>query len=275
MALRGETKIGTVARRSLQNGEEESGVSVEDPLDTSESSEPVEKEDKGDELPSAEDGGNEMDKEGKDDDKDDSGDKEEKEGKDDKDDKDDKEDKEDKESKKTVCKKAKKSKDKTRRRQTFRRHLEEGDEDTEEEITGDEDGLVVDDLPYCSQGVLSSDECSNLDSLPKDGKVQGAIKIELIHDDVKEPEAIASEAEEILDTGDTSSRFVGCQDMDAPPQAKKNKTSRRSRRRLNPEDSDYEVGYVDESSTFGVTGVDFDGLKIEKGGTTSELVPWN
>lgn len=183
---------------------------------------------------------------------------------------------------KKVCKKAttkeKKIQQETRR---YRRLQVTDIPDKEQDVFEGE----IEDLPYCSQGKLSIAQCATLANVPSDGKFVSALKLELIHNDEKHPKTIAEEAEQILDSVDTKSRFVGCKDMDAPPpsptrgDSKKqsiaddnNTRHRRARRnsvirihRQLPTD-DHEISFRSANEEIDVIGVDFRNLEISRGG---------
>jgi hypothetical protein len=181
--------------------------------------------------------------------------------------------KKDKKDKK-ACKKATKKDKKNVQDSTAESEVFEGD---------------VANLEYCSQGALSSVQCANLDALPADGKVASVLKLHLVHQDEKQPETITEEAEGILDSGDTKLRFVGCKDMDAPPPPPKKGDAKKTgsfagqeddgfrrrarnnhRRKLQTDGDSYEVGYTE--TNIGVTGVDFNNLKLVHDGTS---IQWN
>ena len=208
--------------------------------------------------------------------------------------------KEPKKSKKEACKKAKKKdkdkkEDKENKKARDRRRRTQADKKSPPTPPDDhhhDDEMIfegnVEELGYCSQGEFSVAECSNLEGIASDGTIKGALRLEIVHSHEKDPETIASEAEEILDNGDTALRFVGCKDMFAAPPPKKAKSPpkkaapggedappgarrrRRHRRRKlhgdHDDDHDHEIDYIDETEKIDVTGVDFNNLNVKKNG---------
>jgi hypothetical protein len=200
--------------------------------------------------------------------KDEKGDKGDKEDKKDKGDKEDKEDKKDEEDKKEKsekadkkeaekCKKAKKSKEEDVRAR--RRRAQDTLEDTEEEtLVPNTSEDIEESIPFCSHSILSMEECANLDSVRSDGRIISALRIELVHNDEKQPKDIASETEEILAGGETKSQFVGCGEVSTPPTAVRYLQETTG-------DDEYAVVTRDESERVGVTGVEFNDLKVSRG----------
>lgn len=118
---------------------------------------------------------------------------------------------------------------------------------------------------------LSQEQCDKVkkgEKLPKDGSVKGGLDIELVHSEEKSSGDILDNVNDIL-SKDTNPRFVGCQDLDSPPPAKKSNKVRHSRTRRFLEE--YET-VPEEEDKVDVTGVDFEDLDIVAGGKIQSRV---
>ena len=181
---------------------------------------------------------------------------------------------------KKKCKKAKKQKGKKKEDERRRRQRGRGRSlQLEPKAAGGPPAPPVgpEEVRYCLHREFAEGECANVKALPKGGKVQGGLNIELVHNDDESSEGILERVQEILWGDDTNARYVGCQDMKAPPPPPKKKDGRRVRRRAasarSSSSSEYattrhlEYTLVDEEHDIvDVTGVDFKNVKIDKSG---------
>lgn len=176
-----------------------------------------------------------------------------------KDDKKDDSKKEDQKKKKKKCKKA--NKDLKKNEDDRRRGLNTYTRSSKSQrfLQTPPSSLTDEDLPYCLHAEFSPEECVNLDALPMGGKLSSNLRMEVVHEGSRDSGDVLRDVEDILESEDTKSRFVGCRSMKAPPPPK------RGRRALQdaPDHNSFEA---DEGNNVDVTGVSFESMQVINGG---------